>query len=665
MNYTPLQHKEFEAYCVLDHALEDGRQVIFRFPNDFGASVAKHLGTYGHGYDLFELAVIRFASDDNDDWDICVSTDITHDVEGHLSNDDVLNLLNRILLLDSNGHENIQIPNTDIPQIEWRFEKAGNYGLWDTYISKPSYFDKNNHEANEFLIAHEGKSKWRLLWWKPDEPIKGEDYLGQFMTVFTNTTDGQGSKWSKTLKAAKAHAEGIHRYFPPILWQDTDAGKAAAKTSTDEIFVAARKLLVNLAGIFGISADVLGLTAEGDPKPKEEFRNRRNKVLDRLLAKMKILDAVHGVTNADPSGLVEIDVDSLEDGTKMLNELAGRDDICVELHPSGTEWFYFVGEPDWEVNNQIAATNDGKRLIVFMNKLRGYMPKAKDRVYRCVVCGKIFEGIKDPTIGFDSGMLCDECDCSVVDVTDWRSDMDILKDEHKHVCPYCDTAWDDDTMVCPICTVNLQESDGRNMAAGRLRIPGDICPDDLIWHFPTQNLYVVCGVNNGPDTVSFNGSVVVCGYPFGTRFELEDCILIEKGIGMKHEYVNALRDAGLEFYIPDPYWAEFFKGPIEWEYVPTPENARWQSPTYRIRYIWEDCKNTHAHWCKIERLSKRDWQLFIWKPGHGYLCDTKVEHGIYKTLTAAKARAQELYDDIDWWEFTPDEFTAKEETTDV
>lgn len=66
----------------------------FRFDNDYGASVIKHFGSYGFEEDLFELAVLDFK--DNENGKLCYDTEITNDVEGCLTNDDVLKLLKKI-----------------------------------------------------------------------------------------------------------------------------------------------------------------------------------------------------------------------------------------------------------------------------------------------------------------------------------------------------------------------------------------------------------------------------------------------------------------------------------------------------------------------------------------------------------------------------------------
>lgn len=66
----------------------------FKFDNGYGASVVKHYGSYGFEQDLFELAVLRY--NENGEVNLCYDTPITDDVIGYLSNDEVLELLNKI-----------------------------------------------------------------------------------------------------------------------------------------------------------------------------------------------------------------------------------------------------------------------------------------------------------------------------------------------------------------------------------------------------------------------------------------------------------------------------------------------------------------------------------------------------------------------------------------
>jgi hypothetical protein len=71
-----------------------GVQKLYRFPNGYGASVVKGEHTYGGEDGLWELAVLTFSDKDGatlDDYDfeICYTTDITEDVLGHLTDEEV------------------------------------------------------------------------------------------------------------------------------------------------------------------------------------------------------------------------------------------------------------------------------------------------------------------------------------------------------------------------------------------------------------------------------------------------------------------------------------------------------------------------------------------------------------------------------------------------
>lgn len=95
---TKLKYDKFEKY-LYEATKEkvfhlESYQYIFKFDNGYGASVIKKFGSYGNTEDLFELAVIKFV--DGYNWKICYYTKITDDVIGYLTNDDVLDLLERI-----------------------------------------------------------------------------------------------------------------------------------------------------------------------------------------------------------------------------------------------------------------------------------------------------------------------------------------------------------------------------------------------------------------------------------------------------------------------------------------------------------------------------------------------------------------------------------------
>ena len=72
---------------------DDGTHIIFKFPNNYGASVIKTRFSYGGNRGLWEIAVLYF---DGDKSNITYDTPITGDVLGYLSDEDVENILEQI-----------------------------------------------------------------------------------------------------------------------------------------------------------------------------------------------------------------------------------------------------------------------------------------------------------------------------------------------------------------------------------------------------------------------------------------------------------------------------------------------------------------------------------------------------------------------------------------
>jgi len=83
--YEPYDARPLESGAV---------QKLYKFTNGYGASVVKGEHTYGGDEGLWELAVIVFNT--NGDFSLCYTTPITSDVEGHLTDDKVEELLAKI-----------------------------------------------------------------------------------------------------------------------------------------------------------------------------------------------------------------------------------------------------------------------------------------------------------------------------------------------------------------------------------------------------------------------------------------------------------------------------------------------------------------------------------------------------------------------------------------
>ena len=94
MNYK-LNYEGFEKFLISDEpdSVLQGAHYVFKFDNGYGASVIKHIGSFGYQDDLWELAVIMF---DGDDWDLCYTTEISNDVIGWQTDEDIRVLLERI-----------------------------------------------------------------------------------------------------------------------------------------------------------------------------------------------------------------------------------------------------------------------------------------------------------------------------------------------------------------------------------------------------------------------------------------------------------------------------------------------------------------------------------------------------------------------------------------
>ena len=91
-----LNYEGFEDYLLSKKPNFDGIQYLFRFENHYGASIIKHRGSYGYNQDLWELAVIYFGRDSDDDFMLDYDTEITDDVVGYLKDERVRELLKRI-----------------------------------------------------------------------------------------------------------------------------------------------------------------------------------------------------------------------------------------------------------------------------------------------------------------------------------------------------------------------------------------------------------------------------------------------------------------------------------------------------------------------------------------------------------------------------------------
>ena len=82
----------YEEYCLITRLRTmGGMQKIFKFENNYGASLVSGYGTYG-----LEMAVIKFHGKELDEWELCYDTPITDDVLGYLCPNEVNKYLKKI-----------------------------------------------------------------------------------------------------------------------------------------------------------------------------------------------------------------------------------------------------------------------------------------------------------------------------------------------------------------------------------------------------------------------------------------------------------------------------------------------------------------------------------------------------------------------------------------
>ena len=94
-----------EQYKIMERKhpsrVGSGTQKIYRFPNDYGASVVRfYVGgfpaSYGAEDSNWEIGVIKFTGDD---WNLTYDTPITSDVIGYLNDEGVVDVLQQIKAL--------------------------------------------------------------------------------------------------------------------------------------------------------------------------------------------------------------------------------------------------------------------------------------------------------------------------------------------------------------------------------------------------------------------------------------------------------------------------------------------------------------------------------------------------------------------------------------
>jgi hypothetical protein len=91
--------KDYTQYIIDFNSINNGMQLLFRFDNNYGVSVVSHSFSYGNNQEKFEIAIIKFNSEDDDNFELTYDTHITNDVLGYQSKEDVISVIEKVILL--------------------------------------------------------------------------------------------------------------------------------------------------------------------------------------------------------------------------------------------------------------------------------------------------------------------------------------------------------------------------------------------------------------------------------------------------------------------------------------------------------------------------------------------------------------------------------------
>ena len=81
--------KEFKDLEFKDKKYMDGQAAALEFDNGYGVSVICGFGAYSNNDTPYELAILKHGS-------LCYDTEITNDVIGYLTPDDVTNYMKQV-----------------------------------------------------------------------------------------------------------------------------------------------------------------------------------------------------------------------------------------------------------------------------------------------------------------------------------------------------------------------------------------------------------------------------------------------------------------------------------------------------------------------------------------------------------------------------------------
>ena len=129
----------------------EGEQYMFEFDNGYGASVIRSTYSYGGNNGLFELAVINWI--DKDNWDFNYNTEITSEVIGYLTEEEVNDILDKIKLLIRRKKMNNKIEVTPS-------KKDEDEGYFDCPNCERLIYCSDDLESHKYCLNCGVKLKW-------------------------------------------------------------------------------------------------------------------------------------------------------------------------------------------------------------------------------------------------------------------------------------------------------------------------------------------------------------------------------------------------------------------------------------------------------------------------------------------------------------------------
>lgn len=88
--------EDLKSFIAFDGPNNSGYQMIVKFDNGFGASIINNIYSHTRNDQEFELAVIEKTGEEQNDWELCYTTEITDDIIGYLSEEEIIEYLYKI-----------------------------------------------------------------------------------------------------------------------------------------------------------------------------------------------------------------------------------------------------------------------------------------------------------------------------------------------------------------------------------------------------------------------------------------------------------------------------------------------------------------------------------------------------------------------------------------